>query len=381
MSFVVTVAEMADILWKVPQFYSQVDSATSHGQRMCRSSTNAMAIKYLKPEALKGSNADDQYLKSVLKYGCTTYPLPHEKAALEYGVRLQNFTNGTVKTLLGALKLGPVGVGFLHHGPATAPRGGGHWVLLIGATETHGIFHDPYGELDNVNGGYDRIGSGGKAVRYSWKNFLPRWASASIGPGFYTTYELIEAAVAPDAEKADSPLPISQATLAHVWGCRPEQIKKEEIAELNAGITRFGITSKPNVRHFLAQTAHESGGGRWMEELASGTAYEGRSDLGNVLPGDGVKFKGAGYLQLTGRYNYSLFAKAVDDPKVLELGCPYVAKTYPITSAAWWWKEVGKLIFLCDTGSTVKEVTLVVNGGTNGLREREALYRKTLDVI
>jgi len=97
--------------------------------------------------------------------------------------------------------------------------------------------------------------------------------------------------------------------------------------------------------------------------------------------GDGVKFKGAGYLQLTGRYNYSLFAKAVDDPKVLELGCPYVAKTYPITSAAWWWKEVGKLVPLCDTGSTVKEVTLVVNGGANGLREREALYRKTLDVI
>jgi hypothetical protein len=170
---------MTDILWKVPQFYSQVDSATSHGQRMCRSSTNAMAIKYLKPEALKGSNADDHYLKSVLKYGDTTYPLPHEKAALEYGVKLQNFTNGTVKDLLGALKLGPVGVGFLHHGPATAPRGGGHWVLLIGATETHGIFHDPYGELDNVNGGYVKVGSGGKAVRYSWKNFLPRWASPS----------------------------------------------------------------------------------------------------------------------------------------------------------------------------------------------------------
>ena len=373
---------MADIFWKVPQFYSQIDSKVpGQAQRSCRASTNAMAIKALKPTAMLGSNADDGYLKAVLRYGDTTYPLPHEKAALEYGVRLQNFTNGTVKALLGALKLGPVGVGFLHHGPTTAPRGGGHWVLLIGATETHGIFHDPYGELDNVNGGYDKIGSGGKAVRYSWKNFLPRWASPSIGPGFYTTYELIETAVAPDVEKADSPLPISQATLAHVWGCRPEQIKKEEIAELNAGITRFGITSKPNVRHFLAQTAHESGGGRWMEELASGTAYEGRSDLGNVLPGDGVKFKGAGYLQLTGRYNYSLFAKAVDDPKVLELGCLYVAKTYPITSAAWWWKEVGKLIFLCDTGSTVKEVTLVINGGTNGLREREALYRKTLDVI
>ena len=381
MSFVVTVAEMADILWKVPQFYSQVDSATSHGQRMCRSSTNAMAIKYLKPEALKGSNADDQYLKSVLKYGDTTYPLPHEKAALEYGVRLQNFTNGTVEALLGALKLGPVGVGFLHHGPATAPRGGGHWVLLIGATETHGIFHDPYGELDNVNGGYDKIGSGGKAVRYSWKNFLPRWASPSIGPGFYTTYELIEAAVVPDAEKADAPLLVSQATLAHVWGCRPEQIKKEEIAELNAGITRFGITSKANVRHFLAQTAHESGGGRWMEELASGTAYEGRSDLGNVQKGDGVLYKGAGLLQVTGRFNYSLMASAFNDPRIITEGCPYVASKYPFSSAAWWWLSVGTFTDERIENLTVEQVTQVVNGGQNGIVDRKKMFRRCLDVI
>lgn len=180
---------MIDILWKVPQFYSQIDSLTSHGQRMCRSSTNAMAIKFLKPEALKGSNADDTYLKSVLKYGDTTEPVPHEKAAMEYGVRLRNFTDGTVEDLQRALKSGPVGVGFLHRGPVSAPRGGGHWVLLIGSTNTHGIFNDPYGELDVVNGGYIRVGYGGKEVRYSWKNFLPRWASPSIGPGFYTTYE------------------------------------------------------------------------------------------------------------------------------------------------------------------------------------------------
>jgi len=182
---------MTDILWNVSQYYSQVDSATHHGYRMCRSSTNAMAIKFLKPDALKGLNADDTYLKTVLMFGDTTEPVPHERAARDYGVRLRNFTSGTFPALLGALKLGPVGVGFLHHGPVSRPRGGGHWALLIGATKTHGIFNDPYGELDAVNGGYVRIGAGGKAVRYSWKNFLPRWASASIGPGFYTTYEAI----------------------------------------------------------------------------------------------------------------------------------------------------------------------------------------------
>jgi predicted chitinase len=369
---------MADILWKVPQYYSQIDSATGHGQRMCRSSTNAMAIKFLKPDALKGSNADDTYLKSVLKYGDTTEPVPHEKAAQEYGVTLRSFTNGTVKDLLEALKLGPVGVGFLHHGPVSTPRGGGHWVLLIGATETHGIFHDPFGELDVVNGGYVTIGSGGKAVSYSWKNFLPRWASASIGPGFYTTYER---APAPKTVTPQSPLPLSAATVAHVWGCRPDQISEAELTELNTGMARFGIVSRPNVRHFLAQISHESGGGRWFEELASGAAYEGRSDLGNAFPGDGVKFKGAGYLQLTGRYNYNLFSQAIKDPKVLDLGCSYVAKTYPVTSAAWWWAEVGQLIAHVDAGLGIKSVTLAVNGGYNGLKDREQYYRKTLDVI
>ena len=52
---------------------------------------------------------------------------------------------------------------------------------------------------------------------------------------------------------------------------------------------------------------HESGGGRRMEELL-GWAYEGRSDLGNTQPGDGPKYKGAGYIQLTGRYNYQKFS-------------------------------------------------------------------------
>jgi hypothetical protein len=149
-----------------------------------------MAVKFLNPKSLSGVNADDTFLKWVLVYGDTTQPVPQEKACLKFGVKARNFTNGTFPGLLKALEKGPVGVGFLHHGPVSAPCGGGHWVLLIGATKTHGIFNDPYGELDAVNGGYIKIGSGGRGVQYSWKNFLPRWASPSIGPGFYTTYEL-----------------------------------------------------------------------------------------------------------------------------------------------------------------------------------------------
>ena len=60
------------VLLPVKQYYPQTDSATGHGDRMCFSSTCAMAIKYLRPDALKGSNADDDYLRTVLKYGDTT---------------------------------------------------------------------------------------------------------------------------------------------------------------------------------------------------------------------------------------------------------------------------------------------------------------------
>lgn len=370
---------MANILHKVPQYYSQVDSKTAHGSRMCRSSTNAMGIKAINPDALLGSNADDEYLKAVLRYGDTTEASPHVNAAEEFGVRLTNYTNGTLEDLLEALKKGPVGVGWLHHGPPEAPRGGGHWTLLIGATETHAIMHDPYGEADLVRGGYATIGSGGKDVLYSWKNWLPRWTSPLIGPGWYTTYELLEAPVEASGPSSVSPLPISKATLAHVWGCRQDLILDEEVKELNACLETFDITTRPRLRHFLAQTAHESGGGRYKEELSNGQYLEGRADLGNTELGDGPKFKGAGYIQLTGRANYQAFSKAIGDPRVME-GVSYVADKYPFTSAGWFWQTHG-LNEKADKGVSVLTITKVVNGGTNGLKDRERYYRRTLDVI
>lgn len=177
------------VLLPVKQYYLQTDSATKHGDRMCFSSTCAMAIKYLCPDALKGSNADDDYLKTVLKYGDTTQYTSHVKACQQYGVIAAFYQRGSKALLIDQLKKGfPVATGILHKGPATSPRGGGHWMLLIGEDATHGTFHDPYGEMDNVNGGYVTIGSGGKNVKYSWKNWLPRWEVEGPGSGWYMTF-------------------------------------------------------------------------------------------------------------------------------------------------------------------------------------------------
>jgi predicted chitinase len=368
---------------KEPQYYLQTDSKTRHGDRMCRSSVSAMGIKQVKPDALMGSNADDQYLRTVLKYGDTIYPGSQEKAALEYGVLLKNYTNGRIEDLIRELKAGyGVGMGILHHGHYTAPRGGGHWIYLIGATETHAIVHDPYGELDNVGGGYDFPGVGGKAVRYSWLRLLNRWHPEGTGHGHYATFRPLDAKI-PESLILPAPKPstykVSKVTLGHIWRCSPSLIKDSEIKELNSCLQRFDIDNHSRLCHFLSQTAHETGGGRWLEELASGSAYEGREDLGNTNPGDGKRYKGAGWIQLTGRYNYRRFANFMKDERIMD-GADYVVANYPASSAGFWWIN-NKMNELCDQKPSVKEVTLRVNGGVNGLADRQAYFRRCLDVI
>jgi len=177
------------VLLQVKQYYPQTDSATGHGDRMCFSSTCAMAVKYLLPDALKGSNADDDYLRTVLKYGDTTSSTSQIKACQQYGVFATFYQKGTRQDLLNELRAGyPVATGILHKGHVSNPVGGGHWMLLIGDDGEHGIFHDPYGEMDNVNGGYVTIGKGGKDVKYTWHNWLKRWEVEGKGTGWFMTF-------------------------------------------------------------------------------------------------------------------------------------------------------------------------------------------------
>ena len=172
---------------------------------------------------------------------------------------------------------------------------------------------------------------------------------------------------------------ISKQQLASIWICSPELIKDQEVSELNDCLNRFGITNKTRLRHFLSQTAHESGGGRYKKELASGWDYEGRADLGNTQTGDGPRYKGAGYIQLTGRSNYQDFANFIKDPAVMQ-GVDYVAEHYPFSSAGFWWQN-NKMNQLSDTNPTVRDVTVRVNGGTNGLADREMYYQRSLTAI
>jgi putative chitinase len=149
---------------------------------------------------------------------------------------------------------------------------------------------------------------------------------------------------------------------------------------LTAAMAEFAINTPERQAAFIAQVGHESGQLRYVRELASGEAYEGRKDLGNTQPGDGVRFKGRGLIQITGRANYAECGKA--------LGLDLIAKPELLEeaenacrSAAWFWHS-RKLNQFADQGmSGFGTITRRINGGTNGMSDRLALYRKAQEVF
>jgi putative chitinase len=169
-------------------------------------------------------------------------------------------------------------------------------------------------------------------------------------------------------------------TLAQLVAIMPYAKARAEkfLAPLNAAMEEFDINTPARQAAFLAQVGHESGQLLYVKELASGAAYEGRKDLGNTQPGDGVKYKGRGLIQVTGRINYlevglSLDLDCLNDPGVLE------TPANACRSAAWWWKKHG-LNELADKGDFLL-ITKRINGGTNGLADRQALWEVAKRVL
>jgi predicted chitinase len=147
---------------------------------------------------------------------------------------------------------------------------------------------------------------------------------------------------------------------------------------IQQAMQEFEITSYLREAAFLAQLAHESGELRYMEELASGSAYEGRKDLGNTQPGDGKRYKGRGPIQLTGRANY----KKYGDLLGLDLiNNPTIAATKEVgfRIAGQFWQLNG-LNPLADQ-QDIKQITKRINGGYNGLDDRIMYYDRAKKVL
>lgn len=173
----------------VPYMYQLDSEIDGQGGRMCFSSTNSMLVEYLKPGTLKGeAQADDQYLLQVLEFGDTTSAEAQVAALGYYGITARFRTDGSTEVAKDLLRHNiPVPVGVLHHGPADAASGGGHWLLLVGFDNAsgHWICHDPFGEMNVTAGGYVNNGpTAGRYVRYSFANFNKRWIVAGEGDGW-----------------------------------------------------------------------------------------------------------------------------------------------------------------------------------------------------
>jgi predicted chitinase len=143
---------------------------------------------------------------------------------------------------------------------------------------------------------------------------------------------------------------------------------------LGAAMRAHGITTQRRATMFIAQLAHESGEFRWREELASGAAYEGRRDLGNIFRGDGVRYKGRAFIQITGRANYAALphwggVNFEANPSMLSW------RRYAALASAWWWKNNG-CNQLADGPNALLNVTRRINGGFNGLDSRRVYFER-----
>jgi len=171
---------------------------------------------------------------------------------------------------------------------------------------------------------------------------------------------------------------ISRLQLAWIYKEADQKLIDRFLDPINKTLEEFEINTPQRIRMFLAQIGHESGQLRYRKELASGAAYEGRKDLGNTAPGDGVRYKGRGLIQITGKYNYGLAS--------LALGLPLLEKPELLEedlnacrSAGWFWYK-SNLNALADMGK-FETITRRINGGLNGYSDRYKLYQRAFEII
>jgi len=248
------------------------------------------------------------------------------------------------------------------------------------------------------------FGPGTEAKLKAWQTANGLTADGVAGPATLAKLGIVESA-APAA--APTAISASAFKLDKLKGHVPDAV----IAQIPDTAAKFGITNVLRLAHFLSQCGHESGGFKAVNENLNYSAdglkkifpkyfpgnisesyarnpekiankvYSSRMGNGDESSGDGWKYKGAGYIQLTGKSNYAAFDKFVEDDI---LGNPsLVATKYPLASAAFFFQSNG-LWSICDKGAddaTVTAVTKRVNGGTIGLADRLKHFKEYYSLL
>jgi len=258
--------------------------------------------------------------------------------------------------------------------------------------------------------GLEPIGNFGpkteEAVK-AWQAKNGLTADGIVGPATWVKIMGTESIPAP-AAPAPVSIPASEFKLHALKGHIPDAV----IAQIPDTAKKFNITNPLRLAHFLAQAGHESGGFKTTQEnlnysskgllgifkkyfptqaLAEQYArkpekiankvYGGRMDNGNEASGDGWKFRGRGYIQLTGRANYTLFDKTVPDDIISNPDL--VSGKYAMMSAAWFFDKNG-LWKICDRGAdeaTITALTRRINGGTIGLPDRIKHFKEYYNLL
>ena len=160
------------------------------------------------------------------------------------------------------------------------------------------------------------------------------------------------------------------------------------VPALNAAMGKYGIVNRLRIAAFIAQIGHESGQLLYVRELG-GNDYLAKYDTGTLakrlgntpeVDGDGQKYRGRGLIQITGRANYEACSEALfGDARLLNTPELLEHPVYAAMSAAWFWHRAG-LNTQADKGDFLT-ITKRINGGTNGLADREELYERALKVL
>lgn len=208
------------------------------------------------------------------------------------------------------------------------------------------------------------------------------------------------------------PAPVTQS-IANVGGLKLEKLKghipENVIAQIPDTAKKFGIDTPLKLAHFLAQCGHESGGFKLTQENLNYSAqglknifpkyfpgnlsesyarnpqkiaskvYGGRMGNGPESTGEGYKFRGRGYIQLTGKDNYTAFGKAINEDIVNNPDL--VSTKYPLLSAAWFFSKNCLKRCVDDSNATVTSVTKCVNGGTIGLADRLKHFKEYYNLL
>jgi putative chitinase len=251
------------------------------------------------------------------------------------------------------------------------------------------------------------FGPGTEKLVKEWQTANGLTADGIVGDATWAKMGLNEGTTPATPAATPVAIPTSSFKLAALKGHIPDAV----IAQIPDTAAKFNITNTLRLAHFLAQCGHESGGfkavtenlnysadglkkifpkyfpgalnesyARQPEKIAN-RVYSSRMGNGDEKSGEGFKFRGRGYIQLTGKSNYTAFDKMVEESVVDNPDL--VATKYPLMSAAFFF-DSNKLWSICDKGAddaTVTAVTKRVNGGTIGLADRIKHFKEYYDLL